>query len=158
MSPVTELLTYDDDAAFALADGAATVSAIVRRTAPERLRETRFGEWTAVQLIAHVTDSAETFAERVRRCVDEDEPVIASFDADERMAELVKTQLDPMDLSKRLQRAHGSIVQRLQALEARSRVGVHSTWGRVPASHFAAYQAKHASEHVGELSAAFPPG
>ena len=158
MSPVTELLPYDDDAAFSLADCAATVAAIVRRTPTERLREARFGEWTAVQLIAHLTDSAETFAERVRRCVEEDEPSIASFDADERMAELMRLELDPMDLSKRLQRAHGSIVQRLQAREARSRVGVHSAWGRVPASHFAAYQAKHSSEHVGELSAAFPPG
>lgn len=152
-----ELLEYDDDAAFTLADDAATVSALVRRTAPEKLHEARFGEWTALQLIAHVTDSAEIFSERVRRCVEEDEPQIHSFDPDVRMAELLKAELDPMDLSKRLHRAHAAIIQRLQERDARKRVGLHSDWGRVPVTHFAAYHARHSHEHVVELSAAFPP-
>lgn len=152
-----ELLEYDEDTAFTLADDAATVSALVRRTPPEKLRETRFGEWSALQLIAHVADSAEIFAERVRRCVEENEPRIHSFDPDARMAELVRTDLDPMDLSKRLQRAHGSIIHRLHDEGARAHVGLHSDWGRVPVTHFAAYQANHSHEHVVQLSAAFPP-
>lgn len=152
-----DLLDYDEDTAFTLADDAATVSALVRRTPPEELRDRRFGEWTALQLIAHVTDSAEIFAERVRRCVEENEPEIHRFDPDVRMAELSKSELEPMDLSKRLHRAHGAIVQRLQDRNARTRVGIHSEWGRVPVTHFAAYQARHSAEHVTELSAAFPP-
>ncbi|HEX4744783.1 MAG TPA: DinB family protein [Candidatus Limnocylindria bacterium] len=155
---MTELLRYDEDTAFTLADDAATVSALVRRTDPARLASTRFGEWTAVQLIAHVADSAEIFAERVRRCVEEDQPAISSFDPDARMAELVGTgTLDPMDLSRRLQRAHQAIVQAMQRPGAAERTGVHSDWGHVPASHFAAYQARHSHEHVVELAAAFPP-
>lgn len=152
-----ELLEYDDDTAFTLADDAATVSALVRRTPPEKLRETRFGEWSALQLIAHLADSAEIFAERVRRCVEEDEPAIPKFDQDERMAELAGQSLDPLELSRRLHRAHASIVQQLQQPGSRERVGVHWDWGRVPVTHFAAYQARHSHEHVTELSAAFPP-
>lgn len=155
---MTELLRYDDDTAFSLADDAATVSALVRRTDPARLVGRRFGEWTALQLIAHLTDSAEIFAERVRRCVEEDEPGIAGFDADARMAELAKATLDPMELSRRFQRAHQSIVQTMQGPGAGARTGVHSEWGRVPAAHFAGYQARHSHEHVAELVAAFPPG
>lgn len=152
-----ELLTYDEDTAFSLADDAATVSALVRRADPGALRETRFGEWTALQLVAHVTDSAEIFAERVRLCVEEDQPRISPFDPDERMAGLGRTRLDPMDLSRRLQRAHSAIVQLLQRPGAADRPGVHVEWGEVPAAHFAAYQARHSHEHVSELAAAFPP-
>lgn len=154
---MTELLRYDEDTAFTLADDAATVSALVRRADPARFAATRFGEWTAVQLIAHVADSAEIFAERVRRCVEEDGPAIASFDADVRMAELAKATLDPMDLSRRLLRAHQAIVQTMQRPGAPDRTGVHSEWGHVPAQHFAAYQARHSHEHVTELATAFPP-
>ena len=154
---MTERLTYDDDTSFTLADDAATVSALVRRTDPSRLASRRFGEWTALQVLAHVTDAAENFAERVRRCVEEDVPVIASWDQDAAMAALANAPLDPLELSRRLQRAHRSIVQTMQRPGAPARTGVHSEWGLVPAAHLAAYQARHSHEHVAKLSAAFPP-
>ena len=154
---MTELLGYDEDTAFSLADDAATVSALVRRAGPERLRNARFGEWTALQLIAHLADYAEIFAERVRRCVEEHEPVIASFDPDARMSEFVEAGADPMELSRRVLRAHQAIVQLMQRPGAPERAGTHAQWGRVPAAHFAAYQARHSHEHVTELAAAFPP-
>ena len=154
---MTDLLRYDEDTAFTLADDAATVSALVRRTDPARLASTKFGEWTAVQLIAHVADSAEIFAERVRRCVEEKAPAISSFDPDVRMAELTRATLDPMELSRRLLRAHQAIVQTMQRPDAPERTGVHAEWGHVPAAHFAAYQARHSHEHVTELADAFPP-
>ena len=50
-----------------LADDAATISAIVRRVPVERLRAERFGDWTALDLIGHVADTAALFAMRVRR-------------------------------------------------------------------------------------------
>lgn len=154
---MTGLLGYDEDTAFSLADDAATVSAIVRRTAPERLRSQRFGEWTALQTIAHLADSAEIFAERVRRCVEEDLPEIVSFDPDEQMAKLAGAELDAMDLSRRLLRAHQAIVQLMQRPGAPERVGTHAEWGSVPAAHFAGYQARHSHEHVAELAKEFPP-
>ena len=99
---MTGSLGFDDDTAFSLADDAATISALVRRAGPERLRDARFGEWTALQLIAHLADSAEIFAERVRRCVEEHEPVIESFDPDARMGRFVQADADPMVRSGRL--------------------------------------------------------
>ncbi len=155
---MTELLPYDEDTAFSLADDAATVSALVRRADPRSLRATRFGAWTAAQVIWHLADSAEIFAERVRRCVEEDEPTIASFDPDARMGELLQAPTDPMELSRRLQRAHQTIVQLLRTSGAAGRTGLHAEWGRVTAAHFAAYEARHSREHVAELASAFPPG
>jgi len=79
--PVTDL-SYDEDAAFRLADDAATVSAIVRRTPDEQLRAVRFGEWNAKQVIGHLAASAEVFAERVRRCIEEERPSLPGWDQD----------------------------------------------------------------------------
>lgn len=150
---LVERLTYDEDAAFTLADDAATVSAIVRRTPAERLRETRFGDWSAVQAIGHLTATAEVFAERVRRCLEEERPALPA------MAEGAGSDpdADPMDLSKRLLRAHQLICRLLQDPAPRDRVGVHGEWGEVTAGHLAAYQARHSHEHAEELSRAFPP-
>ncbi len=55
---VPDLLAYDEDKAFTLMDDAATVSAIARRVPAERLRATRFGDWSAVDLLGHLTDVA----------------------------------------------------------------------------------------------------
>lgn len=152
-----EPISYDEDTAFSLADDAATVSALVRRAGPDGLRDARFGEWTALQLIAHLADSAEIFVERVRRCVEEDEPVIESFDPDARMTGFDPNAADPRELSRRLLRAHQAIIELLQRPGAAERRGRHSAWGSVPAAHFAGYQARHSREHVAELAAAFPP-
>lgn len=155
---MTELLPYDEDTAFSLADDAATVSALVRRTGTERLRARRFGEWNAVEVIGHLADTSEIFAERIRRCLEEDGPAIPSFDQDVLARERGNASADPLDLARRLQRSHGRIVQLLRTPGAAGRTGLHAEWGRVTAAHFAAYEARHSREHVAELASAFPPG
>lgn len=152
-----ERLTYDDDRAFLLADDAATVARIVRTVPAERLRTTRFDEWTALEVIGHVTDAAEIFAERVQRCVDEDRPRVVPYDQDAIAAERRNNERDPMELSKRLSAAHARIIQLLQPPGAAARPGIHGEWGEVDAGHFAAYQADHSHGHTGELAKAFPP-
>ena len=152
-----ERLRYDEDTAFALADDAATVARITRTVPAERLRATTFGEWSALEVIGHLADAAEIFAERVQRCVDEDRPAIASYDQDALAAERRNNERDPRELSRRLSAAHSRMVQLLQRGELRSRPAAHSTWGEVDAGHLAAYQADHAHGHVSELAQAFPP-
>jgi hypothetical protein len=152
-----ERLRYDEDTAFLLADNAATLARIVRTVPADRLRATRFGEWTAVEVLGHLADTAEIFADRVERCIDEERPAIASFDQDAIAAERRNAERDPMELSQRVMNAHRRMVQLLAPMDHRSRPGVHAEWGEVDAGHFAAYQAKHAREHVDELAKAFPP-
>lgn len=152
-----ERLKYDEDTAFLLADNAATLARIVRTVPSDRLRATRFGEWTAVEVLGHLADSGEVFAERVRRCVTEDRPALASFDQDAVAAERRNAQRDPMELSRRVSAAHAEIVRLLMAEGLRSRPGIHSEYGELDAGHFGAYQANHAREHVAELAKAFPP-
>lgn len=152
-----ERLRYDEDSAFTLADDAATIARIVRTVSPDRLRATRFGEWTAVEVIGHLADSAEIFGERVRRCIEEHRPALPSFDQDALAAERRNAERDPMELSRRLSAAHAEIVRRLGDERVRSRPGVHSEHGELDAGHFGAYQARHGHQHALELAAAFPP-
>jgi hypothetical protein len=150
---VGELRIYDEDKAFSLMDDAATVNRIVRTTALERLRATRFGDWTAVEVIGHITDVAEVFAERVRRALEEDTPRLEAIPE----GTLGDARRDPMDLAKRLLQAHQRIVAHLKEPGAAERPAVHAEWGRVNAGHIATYQADHSREHVRDLAAAFPP-
>jgi hypothetical protein len=150
---VTDLLTYDEDKAFSLMDDAATVNRIVRTVSAERLRGTRIGDWTAVEALGHLTDTAEVFAGRVRRAVEEETPSLPAIPS----GSGADPNADPMDLARRLLRAHQSIVAYLQRPGARERAAVHSEWGRVTAGHIAAYQADHSRDHLRELGAAFPP-
>jgi hypothetical protein len=152
-----ERLRYDEDKAFLLADDAATVARIVRTAGAERLRSTKFGEWSALEVIGHVADAAEIFAERVRKCIDEDRPAIASYDQDAIAAERKNSERDPMELSRRLSAAHARIIQLLQHPGAAARPGTHAEWGTVDAGHFGAYQADHSHGHTAELAKAFPP-
>ena len=156
MWPV-EKLRYDDDSAFTLADDAATIARIVRTVPADRLRGTRFGEWSAVEVIGHLADTGEKFAERVRRCVEEERPLLPVFDQDALAAERQNHMRDPMDLAQRVRAAHGEIVQLLARTEHRARPGIHSEHGELDAGHFGAYQARHAHEHATELAKAFPP-
>ncbi|MDQ2915044.1 MAG: hypothetical protein M3T56_17605 [Chloroflexota bacterium] len=125
-----ERLRYDEDKAFFLADDAATVARIVRTVSADRLRATKFDAWTAVEIIGHVADAAEIFADRVQRCIDEDRPTVASYDQDAVAAERRNNEQDPMALSKRLSAAHSRIVQLLQRPGAAARPGTHSEWAR----------------------------
>jgi hypothetical protein len=152
-----ERLRYDDDTAFTLADDASTVARIVRTVAPERLRSVKFDEWSALEVIGHVADMAEVFAERVRRICAERRPALPSVDQDAVAAERKNDEGDPMRMARRIQTAHGEIVRLLSDAANRARTGVHSEWGEVDAAHVAAYQARHAHEHVTELAAKFPP-
>jgi hypothetical protein len=153
----TNDLHYDEDTAFTLADDAATISALVRRTPDERLRAVKIGDWTAKEVVGHVADTAEVFAERVRRCAAEDRPALATFDQDAVHAQRKNNDADAMGLAKRLHAAHAELVQLLGRPEVRDRLGLHADRGPVTAGWLGAYQAQHAHEHVTELQALFPP-
>ncbi len=152
-----ERLRYDDDTAFTLADDASTVARIARMATADELRATKFGEWTGLEVLGHVADTAEMFAERVRRIASEDRPRLPAFDQDKIHAERRNNTREPMEFAKRIQAAHGEMIRILATPANRSRVGIHEEQGEMDAAHVAAYQARHAHEHVTEVAAHFPP-
>lgn len=124
-------MTDRDERALSLMDDAATISAITRRIATERLRSIAFADWSWLDLIGHVADTAELFAGRLRRIVEEDEPMITE--------------------------EHLRIIRLLDLPGAPTRTGHHSSHGRVDGGWIADYQMRHSREHTLELAGAFPP-
>jgi hypothetical protein len=152
-----ERLSYDDDTAFTLADDASTIARVVRTATRDELRALKFDQWTALEVIGHVADMAEVFAERVRRMVGEDKPSLPGADQDAIHDARRNNEREPMDFAKRIQAAHGEIVRLLAVKANRARTGVHAEWGEIDAAHVAAYQARHAHEHVTQIAERFPP-
>lgn len=104
-------------------------------------------------MIRHVAAVADVFAERVRRCMDEDEPRLPAIPEDD----LGGGEADPVALCRRVLRAHQRIIQTLAAPGAADRPAIHGEWGRVTAGYLAAYHAQHSHEHVAQLAREFPP-
>ena len=152
-----ERLTYDDETAFTLADDASTVARIARTATADQLRAVKFDQWSALEVLGHVADTADVFAERVRRIAAEDRPRLPNMDQDKVHAERKNNSREPMEFAKRIQAAHGEIVRILSTHANRARVGIHEEQGEMNAAHVAAYQARHSHEHVTEVAARFPP-
>ena len=150
-------MTDRDERALSLMDDAATISAITRRIAAERLRSIAFADWSWLDLIGHVADAAELFAGRLRRIVEEDEPLIAEIDTDGWVAER-RALRDPIECAARITGEHLRIIRLLDLPGAPTRTGHHSRHGRVDGSWIADYQMRHSREHTLELARAFPPG
>jgi hypothetical protein len=152
-----ERLQYDDETAFTLADDASTVARIARTATADQLRAVKFDEWSALEVLGHVADTADVFAERVRRIAAEDRPRLPNMDQDKVHAERKNNAREPMEFAKRIQTAHGEIIRILSTTATRARLGIHEEQGEMDAAHVAAYQARHSHEHVTEVAAKFPP-
>jgi hypothetical protein len=152
-----ERLTYDEDTAFTLADDASTVARIARMATADQLRAVKFDEWTGLEVLGHVADAAEVFAERVRRIAAEEKPRLPAMDQDKVHAERRNNTREPMEFARRIQAAHGEIIRVLATPANRARLGIHEEMGEVDAAHLGGYQARHSHEHVTDVAAHFPP-
>ena len=113
-----ERLLYDDDTAFTLADDASTIARVARTATAADLRAAKLDEWSALEVIGHVADMADVFAERVRRMVGEDRPRLPGVDQDAVHAERKNDHRDPMEFARRIQvaayqarHAHGHVTE-----------------------------------------------
>jgi len=152
-----ERLRYDEDTAFTLADDASTVARIARMATADQLRAVRFDEWTALEVLGHVADTADVFAERVRRIATEEKPRLPNMDQDKVHADRRNNAREPMEFAKRIQAAHGEIIRVLSTPANRTRLGIHEEQGEMDAGYVGAYQARHSHEHVTDVAAHFPP-
>lgn len=147
---------WTDDHAMSFADDAATLGRIVRTVPRDRLAQVAHGEWTWLDVIGHVADSAELFADRVERCTREINPYIGAVNLEQLAAERSATR-DPMDCARRARDAAMRMTMLLQSPTVARLALVHETMGAVTAGHLGVWQADHSRQHVGALAEAFPP-
>lgn len=148
---MSELLTYTDEDARWLREDAEALAALVAGRDDAALRATRIGEWTAKEVIGHLADTAELFAERVRRCINEERPFFPDFDTEAAVRERRHNERDAARLASRVATANEEIATLLAEPWNLERIGVHEVQGERTAGHFGAYHAEHAHGHVEEL-------
>ena len=127
--------------------------ALRRRPAPD--------EWSIKEICAHLRDSLEIDGERIRRMVEEDEPVIPAYDQ-EALARERDYQNESMPLILTALRAfcggNAYVLERLSEGQWQ-RGGRHEERGPIAVGSYAEHQAEHVRAHLEQIrSLRSPPG
>ena len=127
--------------------------ALCRRPAPD--------QWSIKEVCAHLRDSLEIDGERIRRMVEEDEPLISAYDQ-EALARDRDYQTEGMPLILTALRAFSGgnayVLERLSE-EQWQRGGRHEERGPIHVSGYAEQQAEHVRAHLEQIRSLRPaPG
>jgi hypothetical protein len=132
------------------------VEALVRDLDEEALRRRPVpDEWSVKEVCAHLRDSLEIDGERIRRMVEEDEPVISAYDQ-EALARERDYQNESMPLILTALRAFsGGIAYALEGLseEQWQRGGRHEERGPISVGGYTEQQAEHVRAHLEQIRA-----
>ena len=121
----------DQDPVVVLGEGPAAARQIVEAAGPPLRDRPAAGEWSALECIAHMTDSDLIAGARMRWIASEDQPDIVGYDQDLWVSELRQNEDDPgllLATFAALRRWNLDFWARL-ALENRGRVGIHRERG-----------------------------
>jgi len=138
------------------------IEALVRDLAEEALRQRPVpDQWSIKEICAHLRDSLEIDGERIRRMVEEDEPIIPAYDQ-EALAREHDYQNESMPLILTALRAFSGgnayVLERLSE-EQWQRGGRHEERGPIAVASYAEQQAEHVRAHVEQIRALRPaPG
>jgi uncharacterized damage-inducible protein DinB len=138
------------------------IEAVVRDLDEEALRRRPTpDQWSIKEVCAHLRDSLEIDGERIRRMVEEDEPVISAYDQ-EALARERDYQNESMPLILTALRAFsGGIAYVLEGLseEHWQRGGRHEERGPIAVGSYAEQLAEHVRAHLEQIRALRPaPG
>ena len=130
------------------------IEALVRDLAEEALRQRPVpDQWSIKEICAHLRDSLEIDGERIRRMVEEDEPIIPAYDQ-EALAREHDYQNESMPLILTALRAFSGgnayVLERLSE-EQWQRGGRHEERGPINVGGYAEQQAEHVRAHLEQL-------
>jgi DinB superfamily len=129
--------------------GGRRTAALARRPAPEA--------WSATEIVCHLRDIEEVFAERVRSILADDEPALAEAGPPERWArERQYARHDPALALAHFRRRRGESLETLVALPPSDwqRGGEHPARGRLTIDLLVAHLAWHDDNHLEQLTRA----
>ena len=129
----------------------ADLARAVAGMSPEQLRASPVaGKWSTLQVACHLADATAVYADRIKRTIAMDKPLLMSYDESRYAAALAYSQRD-LDEELALMRAtRGQIARILRTLgsDAWDRVAVHSENGLVTLKHCVQMDALHVPHHV----------
>ena len=125
-------------------------SAILGLT-PEQLRARPVpGKWSTLEVLCHLADSEELFADRMKRVIAEDRPALPYSDPDLQVARLACHDRDAAEELAliALVRKQMARILRAQPAEAFARVGIHSRMGEQTLEQILRKATWHLEHHV----------
>ncbi len=117
-----------------------------RRPSPE--------EWSLLEVLCHLRDSAEIEGMRVRRLVEEDKPALEPYDQEALARERDYQGDDPRRVRTAVRAFWGGLAYQLEGLSDQQwqRAGTHPEQGRVTVASRAERMALHAREHLEQIA------
>ena len=112
------------------------------------------GKWSVQEILAHLDDVEEVgMRARVAAMIDEDEPLLASFDQEKRAVELRYDRKDPRQSLESFIRQRRANLRWLRALKPAQlkRKGVHQTVGELTAAEMIHEWAFHDLGHLKQI-------
>jgi hypothetical protein len=111
------------------------------------------GKWSAREIVHHLGDSETTSANRIRKLLAEDEPVIQGYDQDQYAVRLRYNQRDMAPSLEAFRLARETTMQLLPMLsdEDWQRAGTHTESGRYTMEDWLRIYAAHAHNHAAQI-------
>jgi hypothetical protein len=111
-------------------------------------------EWAIIEVVAHLGDTDERTLERLRRVLEEDEPMLEPYD---QAALAVERSYIEMDLDEQLTRFTDIRAEHVRLLEGLDdagwqRSGIHGEHGRVTIQQLTAHSAGEDGDHLGQIA------
>jgi hypothetical protein len=143
----------DRDPAEAQAEQADQLEAVVKEAGPRLRTRPAPGEWSVMEVLAHILDAEIVLAGRYRWILAQDEPPLVGYDQDRWVERIHHPGEDPEEmlaLFRALRRSHLALWARTSPSD-RARVGIHSERG--PESYELSFRllAGHDLFHLGQM-------
>lgn len=133
------------------------VDNILRGLADEQLRARPVpGQWSLLEIVCHLRDSAIEEGLRARRMVEEDDPVLEPYDEESRAVEREYQRQEPAKVMTALRAYWTGYAYQLERFseEEWERPGVHPEIGQVSVRLRAEAEAEHVQTHLDQMWAA----
>ncbi|MBI4560984.1 MAG: DinB family protein [Candidatus Rokubacteria bacterium] len=133
---------------------ARALASIVSRTGrPLLARRPKPGEWSAVEVMAHLADVEIASGFRIRKIVSEPRPVLTAYDQEAWAEALRYRRRDPreaLDTFRAMRSSNLWILRSLTRAQQR-RTGTHTEYGRIRVHQLVAHLAEHDLNHVNQI-------
>ena len=116
------------------------------------------GEWSILEVVAHLADTDERALGRVRRMLAEGEPLLPGFDQVALAVERRYNEMDPAEELDRFETLRGEHVAVLEGLDDTGwrRRGVHSEQGPVDVQLYETHCAGEDVDHLAQIARLVP--
>lgn len=108
------------------------------------------GRWSTLEVVCHLCDAEAVYAERMKRVVAEQEPLLRGFDPDVWMPRLAYHERDAEEELQLVKLIRGQMSRILRRLEPRDfqRTGIHSEAGPLTLEELLRRVTEHIPHHV----------